>query len=124
MGEIPNGREFVPIVGRKLFEFVSNFDIRILHEHDFSFRHKLVRFAHPAMAGLEYWNVGIMGSGQLREWFVGKITLTRHVTNEKVPLKTSSQRRIYIIPPFQYSIIPCARQKLRPHKNPFIPNKL
>jgi len=45
-----------------------------------------------------------MGSGQLREWFVGKITLTRHETNEKVPHKTSSQRQIYIIPPFHYSM--------------------
>jgi hypothetical protein len=45
-----------------------------------------------------------MGPGNLREWFVGEITLTSHVTNEKVPLKTSSQRRIYIIPPFQYSM--------------------
>ena len=58
---------------------------------------KLVRFAHN-------WNVGIMGSGKLRELFVGKIILTRHVTNEKVPPKTSSQRRIYIIPPFHYSM--------------------
>jgi hypothetical protein len=45
-----------------------------------------------------------MGSGKLREWFVGKITFTRHETNEKVPLKTSSKRRAYIIPSFQYSM--------------------
>jgi len=32
---------------------------------------------------LEYWNVGILGSGKLREreWDVGKINLTRLATN-------------------------------------------
>ena len=62
--------------------------------------------------GTNIGGIGIMGSGKLREWFVGKIALIRHVTNEKVPHKTSSQRRIYIpakdgiygIPPFQYSM--------------------
>ena len=43
-------------------------------------RYKLVRFAHAA-AGLEYWNVGILGSGKLREWDVGKINLARLATN-------------------------------------------
>ena len=31
--------------------------------------------------GLKYWNVGILGSGKLREWDVGKINLTRLATN-------------------------------------------
>jgi hypothetical protein len=30
---------------------------------------------------MEYWNVGILGSGKLMEWDVGKINLTRLATN-------------------------------------------
>jgi len=45
---------------------------------------------------LEQWNTGIMGSGRLGQWFVGKTLLTRKLINEKLPLK----------PTFHYSIIP------------------
>jgi hypothetical protein len=56
---------------------------------------------------LEQWNTGIMGSGRLGQWFVGKTLLTRKLINERLPYKT-------IIPLFHHSIIPCARQKLKP----------
>jgi hypothetical protein len=62
---------------------------------------------------LEYWNTGIMGSGRLGQWFVGKTLLTRKLINERFPCKT-------IIPIFQHSIIPCARQKLKAQKIPLI----
>jgi len=74
----------------------------------FDQQENLVRFACN-------WNDGIMGSGQLSEWFVGKITLTKYVTNENVPPKTSSQRRIYIIPVFHYFM---CEVKAQTSKNP------
>jgi len=49
-------------------------------------------------------STGMMGSEKLREWFVGKITLTRYEINEKVPSKSSRQRRIFIIPLFHYQL--------------------
>jgi hypothetical protein len=33
---------------------------------------------------LEYWKTGIMGFGDLAEWFIGKIKLTKHQRNEKL----------------------------------------
>jgi hypothetical protein len=38
---------------------------------------------------LEQWNTGIMGSGRLGQWFVGKTLLTRKLINEKLPLKST-----------------------------------
>jgi hypothetical protein len=37
---------------------------------------------------LEQWNTGIMGSGRLGQWFVGKTLLTRELINERLPYKT------------------------------------
>jgi len=66
---------------------------------------------------LEQWNNGILGSGKLREWFIGKTLLTRKSINEKLPYKI-------IIPTFQYSIIPGVRQYATASKNPFNFNML
>jgi len=52
---------------------------------------------------LEKWKNGIMGSGKLGHWFVGKTQLKKKLVNERLPYKI-------IIPTFQYSIIPYARQ--------------
>jgi hypothetical protein len=41
---------------------------------------------------LECWNVGIMGSEKMGKWFVGKIILTRHEINGKIPSKSPRQR--------------------------------
>ncbi len=41
---------------------------------------------------VEYWNDGIMGFGKMGNWFVGKIILTRHEINGKIPSKSSRQR--------------------------------
>jgi len=60
---------------------------------------------------MEYWNTGIMGSGRLGQWFVGKTLFPRKFINERFPYKT-------IIPIFHHSIIPSARQELKPHKSP------
>jgi hypothetical protein len=38
---------------------------------------KLVRFAHPAKAGLEYWNNGIMGSGKMGQWNIDNTPLDK-----------------------------------------------
>ena len=46
---------------------------------------------------LEQWNNGILGSGKLRQWFIGKTLLTRKLINERLPCKI-------IIPTFQYSL--------------------
>jgi hypothetical protein len=40
---------------------------------------KLVGFAHPAMAGLEYWNDGIMGSGKMGLWDIDNTPLDKEV---------------------------------------------
>jgi len=44
---------------------------------DFTFdqQFKLVRFAHPAKAGLEYWNDGILGFVKMGKWDIGNISL-------------------------------------------------
>jgi hypothetical protein len=55
---------------------------------------------------LECWNNGMMGSGKLREWFVGKITLTGHEKMRKRHIKHQTKDEI---PSFQYSIISCER---------------
>ena len=59
---------------------------------------------------LECWNTGIMGFGELTEWVIGKIKLTNHNRNEKFGSNPFGKRRIYIIPLFHHSIIPCVRQ--------------
>jgi hypothetical protein len=46
---------------------------------------------------LEYWNNGILGSGKLRQWSIGKTLLTRKLRDEKPAHKI-------IIPTFQYSL--------------------
>jgi hypothetical protein len=51
-----------------------------------------------------------MGFGKLTEWVIGKIKLIKNKRNEKSTSSPFGKRRIYIIPIFQYSIIPCMRQ--------------
>ena len=46
---------------------------------------------------MECWNNGILGSGKLRQWFIGKTLLTRKLINERLPYKI-------IIPTLQYSL--------------------
>jgi hypothetical protein len=36
---------------------------------------------------LEQWKIGILGSGKLRQWLIGKTLLTRKLMNEKLPCK-------------------------------------
>jgi len=36
---------------------------------------------------LEQWNSGILGSGKLRQWFIGNTLLTRKLINERLPCK-------------------------------------
>jgi len=55
---------------------------------------------------LECWNNGILGSGKLRQWFIGKTLLTRKLINDRVPYKI-------IIPTFQYSICEAIRNSLK-----------
>jgi len=59
---------------------------------------------------MEQWNNGLWEAGTV---VFGKTILTRKLINEGFPYKT-------IIPIFQHSIIPCARQKLKPQKIPLI----
>jgi hypothetical protein len=59
---------------------------------------------------LELWNTGIMGFGELTEWVIGKIKLKTHKRNEKFGSNPFGKKRIYIIPLFHHSIIPCVRQ--------------
>jgi hypothetical protein len=46
-----------------------------------------------------------MGYGELAEWVIGKIKLTKHRKNEKFGSNPFSRRRIYIIPLFHVAII-------------------
>jgi len=46
---------------------------------------------------LEQWEIGILGSGKLRQWFIDKTLLTRKLINEKLSYKI-------IIPTFQYPL--------------------
>ena len=59
---------------------------------------------------LELWNTGILGFGELTEWVIGKIKLKTHKRNEKFGSNPFGKKRIYIIPLFHHSIIPCVRQ--------------
>jgi hypothetical protein len=59
---------------------------------------------------LELWNTGIMGFGELTGWVIGEIKLTNQKRNEKFGSNPFGRRRIYIIPLFHHSIIPCVRQ--------------
>ena len=61
-----------------------------------------------------------MGYGGLTEWFTGEIKLTKHEKNEEFESNPFGKRRIYIIPLFHYSIIPCVRQKHQASINPFV----
>jgi hypothetical protein len=54
-----------------------------------------------AIGIMEYWNDGIMGSGKMWQWFIGKISL--------IPLLAG--------PIFHHSIIPCSGQKHCAPKN-------
>jgi len=47
---------------------------------------------------------------ELKEWVIVKIKLTKHKRNEKFGSDTFGRGRIYIIPLFYHSIIPCVRQ--------------
>jgi hypothetical protein len=49
---------------------------------------------------LEYWNDGIMGSGKMGQWLIGKISLDREA-NKCV---TSFKNQHSNIPPFHYSM--------------------
>jgi hypothetical protein len=51
-----------------------------------------------------------MGYGELTEWVIEKIALTRDETNEKCRSNPFGRRRIYIIPLFHHSIIPYVMQ--------------
>ena len=64
----------------------------------------------PRLNKKRFHGVKIMGFGELMEWFIGKIKLTKHERNEKFRSNPFGRRRIYIIPLFHYSIIPCVRQ--------------
>jgi hypothetical protein len=65
-----------------------------------------------------------MGFGKMGEWFIGKSILTKHEIDKMFPTKQARQGRVYIIPLFHHSIIPCTMRKPRPRKNPFTINKL
>jgi len=56
------------------------------------------------------------------KWVIGKIHIDRevqYINKEKLPLKTNPAKDgIFDFPLFHHSIIPCARQKLRPWKTP------
>jgi len=54
---------------------------------------------------LEYWSDGIMGSGKLGQWFIGRTPKLLSKIN---------------IPIFHHSIIPIARQEIKPQKVPLI----
>jgi hypothetical protein len=64
-----------------------------------------------------------MGYGELAEWVIGKIKLTKHRKNEKFGSNPFGRRQIYIpakdgiydIPLFHHSIIPCGDHKKRCH---------
>ncbi len=71
-----------------------------------------------AIGMMEQWNDGIMGFGKMEKWITGKIPL--HMGVKEVNMKIS----FLIKPTFQYSIIPCAKQKIRPQKRSFILNRL
>ncbi len=73
---------------------------------------------------LECWNVGILGFGELTEWVIGEIKLTNHKRNEKFESNPFGKRRIYIIPLFHHSIIPCVRQDCQASANIYNINKL
>ena len=51
-----------------------------------------------------------MGFGELTEWVIGKIKFTNRKRNEKFGSNPFGRKRIYIIPLFHHSIIPCVRQ--------------
>jgi len=73
----------------------------------YAFGPNLVRFAHPAYSGrmLKQWNIGILGSGKLRQWFIGKTLLTTKLVNEKLVCKIiPANHGIFDIPTFQYSL--------------------
>jgi hypothetical protein len=55
---------------------------------------------------LEYWNIGRMRFGKMREWFIEKAILRKYKANEKIAVILSLLRRFYIIPSFHLSIIP------------------
>jgi len=58
-----------------------------------------------------------MGSGKLDQWFIGETLSTRKLINERLPYKI-------IIPTFQYSIVPRARQYGTASNNSFNFNKV
>ena len=71
---------------------------------------------------MEYCNDGIMGSGKIGQWFIGKIPLDMKIDNV-------NRKRLPFNPPkhygglkstLQYSIIPCAGQNVRPQELPLI----
>jgi hypothetical protein len=64
----------------------------------FSINPELRDFAPIGM--LERWNTGIMCFGELKEWVIGKIKLTKHKRNEKFGSNPFGRRQIYIIPLF------------------------
>jgi len=69
---------------------------------------------------MEQWNDGIMGSGKMEKWVIGKIPLDREVN--KVKIRISSLLK----PTFQYSTIPLfhVRGRSSDLKKTFILNKL
>jgi hypothetical protein len=58
---------------------------------------------------LEWWNVGIMGSGIMQYWVNGKICVDDKIKMANILLKTN-------LPVFHYSIIPFLRQAFKPQK--------
>ncbi len=65
-----------------------------------------------------------MGFGGLTEWVIGKIKLANHKRNEKFGPNPFGSRRIYIIPLFHHSIIPCVGQDYQASINTYNFNKL
>ena len=49
---------------------------------------------------MEYWNDGIMGSGKMGQWFIGKIRLDMEIKN------VNRLGNVLLKSTFQYSIIP------------------
>jgi len=54
---------------------------------------------------LEQWNIGIMGSGKLRQWFIAKTLLARKSINERLSCKIIPVNGgIFDIPTLRYSL--------------------
>jgi hypothetical protein len=63
---------------------------------------------------LEQWSTGILGSGKLRQWFIGKTLLTRKLIDERLACKIiPANDGIFDIPTSQYSRCEAIRDSLK-----------